>query len=385
MNKYAKTLVVFSIFLLPLFGQAACQNSLTRTIKPGMKGNDVKTLQKYLNENTDTQISKTGVNSKGRENGIYDAATQKAFRAFQTKNADIILKPAGLKKPNGVVGTGSRSLINKNICAKQNVPQITNMTDSEANAQIKLYEKRINDSLSKLNAMKIDLKNRKTTNSQSNLANIENKLNTFKSNGVSADEFARFASDQLNKSHPQGKTVILQGISPDIIKQGSKIYLFGDNFAKENKVYIGDRLFMVNMAKVGDRFVSVEIPKDFSPKQYDVYFENINGRSNKLSIAIGGSVLNIKSPQITSITPTIGNIGTEVVVTGTGFTKNNTILTTTNIFKNVVSNDSKTLKFIIQADKGLLGIDGKLMKTLPFNVIIRNENGDSNVVDFKLN
>jgi hypothetical protein len=91
-----------------------------------------------------------------------------------------------------------------------------------------------------------------------------------------------------------------------------------------------------------------------------------------------------KAPSITSISPTSGNIGVQVTITGEGFAKKNTVHTTSKSYYDVESVDGKTLKFKIEADKSLLGNSTKLMKQLPFTIFVRNEYGDTNVVSLKL-
>lgn len=386
MSKFVKVIVLSTLLIAPISSFAACQK-LTRTITPNMKGEDVKALQKYLNNNADTVIAKSGKNSKGNESGVYDLDTQKAFKKFQTLNSDKILKPAGLKAPNGIVGSASRNIINNSICPTTISPSInTNMSDKEAMAQIEAYNKKINESLKKIDNVMAAKKTKKTDISKEkakDLDNIQNKVDTLNKKSITPEEYARLISDEMNKTVKQ-TDITLHGIIPEDIRQGDTIYLFGDKLEKVNKIYFGNKVVIATKVQNNDRFVPVIVPVELQPGKYDIYYENVNGKSSKLNAQIRAKATSASNVQITSITPTSGNNGTEVTITGYGFSKSNTVLTTTRIFKNVPSVDGKTIKIKIEAETGMLDADKKILKALPFNIIVRNESGESNIVDFKI-
>ena len=72
-------------------------------LKLGMKGDDVKKLQQYLN-NKGFIVSKTGIGSKGKENTKFGQATKSALIRFQKAN--------GIKPASGVFGPITRWTIN---------------------------------------------------------------------------------------------------------------------------------------------------------------------------------------------------------------------------------------------------------------------------------
>ncbi|TSC86579.1 MAG: PE-PGRS family protein [Parcubacteria group bacterium Gr01-1014_8] len=89
--------------------ELSCDSYLTAFIRFGGKNDadQVMRLQKVLKD-----YEKADVN----ENGTYDAATLKAVHAFQTKYADEILTPWGIKSSTGYVYLTTRKKVNEIRC-----------------------------------------------------------------------------------------------------------------------------------------------------------------------------------------------------------------------------------------------------------------------------
>lgn len=83
-----------------------------RDLRPGDRGEDVKRLQKFLNEQGYTVASK-GNGSRGNETDVYGPALRRALARFQEAYADKILAPLDIKKGSGIFGTRTRSLVNE--------------------------------------------------------------------------------------------------------------------------------------------------------------------------------------------------------------------------------------------------------------------------------
>jgi peptidoglycan hydrolase-like protein with peptidoglycan-binding domain len=81
---------------------SACQGvTFTRTLKLGMRGDDVQCLQALLNVSPQT--------------GYFGPLTRSAVIKFQEDHADEILTPLGLIKGTGVVGPSTRAVLNRMI------------------------------------------------------------------------------------------------------------------------------------------------------------------------------------------------------------------------------------------------------------------------------
>ncbi|KKQ82295.1 MAG: S-layer domain protein [Parcubacteria group bacterium GW2011_GWF2_38_76] len=86
--------------------------TFTRNLSLGMTGEDVRELQKYLNNNG-FLVSETGVGSKGNESTYFGLKTKQALIRFQENNVDAILKPFNLTRGTGFFYASTRSFVNK--------------------------------------------------------------------------------------------------------------------------------------------------------------------------------------------------------------------------------------------------------------------------------
>ncbi len=86
--------------------------TFTRDLTLGSSGEDVKTLQKFLN-GKGFKITSTGAGSPGQETTYFGRATLNALIKFQEVNAKDLLTPAGLTKGTGFFGPSTRAFVEK--------------------------------------------------------------------------------------------------------------------------------------------------------------------------------------------------------------------------------------------------------------------------------
>ncbi|MBI2612393.1 Ig-like domain-containing protein [Candidatus Kaiserbacteria bacterium] len=95
-------------------GQAAVTSgTLTRAVKVGSSGDDVKLLQVVLNTDADTRIALSGAGSPGNETTLFGRLTLVAIQRFQVKHG--IVKPGG--EGYGNVGPKTRAKLNEILAA----------------------------------------------------------------------------------------------------------------------------------------------------------------------------------------------------------------------------------------------------------------------------
>lgn len=79
----------------------------------GSIGEEVRELQKFLNQNSRTQIAKSGPGSPGKETQYFGTLTHKAVKRFQQLFAKDILSSVGLSKATGLWGPSTRKKANE--------------------------------------------------------------------------------------------------------------------------------------------------------------------------------------------------------------------------------------------------------------------------------
>ena len=112
-------LLLLVILYIPVIVSASaipCPYAWTNNLKVGSRGEDVMSLQKFLNSYPDTSIADTGPGSAGNETYLFGGLTKKAVIKLQEKYASDILVPNGLTKGTGIVGAATRAKLNE-LCA----------------------------------------------------------------------------------------------------------------------------------------------------------------------------------------------------------------------------------------------------------------------------
>lgn len=99
----------------------SCPAIFSRNLRKGMKGNDVKNLQRLLNFSQFTQVATTGSGSMGNETDYFGSATMKAVVSFQNIFAQDVLSPYGLSAGTGIVGPATRAKLNS-LCENNTFP-----------------------------------------------------------------------------------------------------------------------------------------------------------------------------------------------------------------------------------------------------------------------
>ncbi|MDO8604103.1 MAG: IPT/TIG domain-containing protein [bacterium] len=105
-----KFLGIFFVAVL-VFPNVVFGATFTRTLSLGMRGDDVRALQVFLNTDSDTRVAESGVGSVGNETSYFGAGTKRGLVKFQEKYRAEILTPNGLPFGTGIFGPKTREKI----------------------------------------------------------------------------------------------------------------------------------------------------------------------------------------------------------------------------------------------------------------------------------
>ncbi len=303
---FALAIAIGAVFLSA--GHLGLANTFTRNLSLGMSGEDVKTLQAFLNKDPRTQIAISGVGSPGKETGYFGRLTSQAVARYQELHADTILTPAGLTKGSGYVGFNTRSVLETAITAKstENYTTLLSTTSPwQTNGPIST----------------LPIQNPKDVNT------------------------ASFAAGMGNLERPLMAFFSTYEISP-----GETLTITGGGFTNTNTITFDTKYgtpFTLTGTSSNGTTITLLIPKDTAIGKYTIWVSNERGKTEypkRLAVKKKGT----PPPVVTSITPSSGTYGTEVTVTGVGFTpEDNEILGALSIM-DLPSKDGVTLHFKIE-------------------------------------
>jgi len=246
------------MIILPLFAGAS---SLPRTLYLGMSGEDVRTLQVFLNSNPDTNIAEVGPGSPGNETSYFGFATKNAVMKFQKKYSNDVLKPIGLTEPTGILGP-----------------------------------------LSRIKISTLDQSSLKSSARAGTPTSFPEETSNF---------FSRFFVRELK----------LYALSRYGGVWGTEVKIAGQGFlSKENTVHLGPNYQIDNLSGINGVEISFTVPSSIPIGKYNVWVSNKNGSTYEASFGDFFSVTSATQPLpiIESIAPTsiaYGDLGkTEIVL-----------------------------------------------------------------------
>lgn len=312
-----------------------CVN-LSRVLSLKSKGADVKTLQRFLNSDTRTQIAAEGVESYGKETDLFSALTKNGVFAFQKLYAADVLRPAGLLKPTGVIGQLSAKKIRAltNCGSLDTAPTPTQVVGAPGLLGIRPSRGADGDD--------IVLSGTNFTGANTILfggkafgpyGSADGKSIVFTltslippgtwpvvirtSNGTSKPvDFTMLATSTI------GKLPHINYVTPSHGKPGVVVTLTGVGFTPTDNTIadIGNSGFVrsgITSADLG-RTIKLTIPTSIKSGVINMQLTNANGKSNARAFVVDAEPI-IPPPQITTINPPAAKQGANVTLVGQNF------------------------------------------------------------------
>jgi hypothetical protein len=321
----------FSIKIKSVQSQISTNFTFTKNLKLGDNNYDVLMLQKALNKNSDTRIAISGLGSPGQETGYFGGLTQKAVITFQNKYPTDILVPAGLFYGNGFVGPLTiKKLNSSNFSASTPVPIYTPPSNPIIQYQVSPSDR-----------IDIHVTDRKIDDIQQNIIqNINTAIAAHNSNPIGISD---------TTAQTLG-TVFLYSFSEQAALQGSTISISGDGFdtGPTNSIYFGTEYVIKNISASNSKGITFTVPPLPLGKYY-VVVKSSRGISNSAFFIIKNQ--NTPAVTVQQIIPNKVKYGSQITITGSGFTTTeNELYTTFGKIEHVNSSDGKTLTTIFKPE-----------------------------------
>lgn len=109
----------------------ASTNVFTRTLYMGMRGEDVRELQRFLNTDIETRVAGAGAGSTGNETDYFGPATKSALIKFQEKYRADVLTPLGLTSGTGILGAKTREKVSALLDSESIIEDVATLLKQE--------------------------------------------------------------------------------------------------------------------------------------------------------------------------------------------------------------------------------------------------------------
>jgi hypothetical protein len=342
-------------------------HTFTRSLRVGDSSEDVRELQKILNNVLDSKISNIGAGSPGQETMYFGRLTEQAVKRFQEKYTIEILFPSGLLNGTGVVGPQTLKKLNSlSLTTPISASSNQNMAKNNTSMDFIVRE-----------SEKIDIYSTDKT-----MQNTKDEITKRINSSLAARASALSISDIMDTTSGDVSTVIISKINPQIARKGSVVTIAGRGFDGSSTIYIGNNYIIRNPNRTAST-LSFSLP-DLPAGKYDVVVKTNRGLSNTIFLVVASNMVN--SVRIDSLSPQIVPFGSTVTITGSGFTsENNDIYTPLGKLGGISSSDGKTLSFTFRPE--IFTEMAKMSagsKTLPMQLYIVNGNGYTQAASFIL-
>ncbi|MHB1118374.1 MAG: IPT/TIG domain-containing protein [Minisyncoccota bacterium] len=270
--------LLFAILAMAPSFVFAATDIFARSLREGMRGEDVRALQVVLNTDPESRVAPFGAGSPGNETDYFGPATKQALIKFQEKYRTEVLTPVGLTAGTGFFGEKTRakaSLLHLHLNVSSLIPPAVVapvVVESTVPPVINFFSAYLGASGSALEITGEHFASRNSvffgafemkdvsSNGTSIKISVPNitpgvyAISVAHSKGKSAEDRV-FVITKKNVAAPKIESVV-----PDRVSRGGTIVLRGSGFAQDNFVRTGAGDLSATLNDDGS--LSVHIPED---------------------------------------------------------------------------------------------------------------------------
>jgi hypothetical protein len=308
------------------------------------------------------------------------------------------LVPAVVSATTGIIGKFMSSFINDYYCANPAASDVgtTGSTSSTNSSDAAANLKRLSDLRARSDALFAESNKQMAdirASAEQHLADSAASINQAKASFARFDKIQGVLTALSDPSYkfvpgvsggafgvadPLQVTMIL----PSLAKRGTRIGIVGSGFLEKNTLYVGTRAIAMEMPNADGTVAYAQLPADVPAGNTEVSVENTKGKSAPVPFVVTSE--QSAAPVISNFTPLSATIGGTVTLSGSNFLSKNDIYTSLGVISDVPSGDGKTITFTVSAPSALLDTSGKLVDSVPFTVLVGNDNGLSNSVQMNM-
>ena len=291
-------------------GPSVVAYTFSRNLSIGDKGEDVRILQKILNNDVRTRVAVSGDGSKGQETAYFGSLTAAAVTKFQELYASEVLAPVGLIQGTGYVGPSTRKKLSS--LGQIATPAFSSGQNTQNNGQ------------------NTGVSGQTTTNNGSNStisyggtnsSNSTNNLGVSSLPSISLAGATGFFISTANSA---------EGAPGEILT------INGNGFSSIGNTVRFDTQAVSGIPSITGSSLTFTIPGSIAKGAHVITVTNNTGETADGSIDFVVKNVGATSPVIYTVSPAVGDYGSQVTIYGSGFTDHtNRVLMGETVLQNV--------------------------------------------------
>lgn len=308
-----------------------------RNLTIGSRGEDVRELQKLLNNDPRTRIAEDGPGSLGQETTYFGPLTADAVTRFQELYAGDILSPVGLSEGTGYVGPSTLKKVGELLAVESDTTTTLDSVDTGtiADSALDVLENTTPSETTTTNSAADDVEI-VTTISSSFLDDTLVEINGGRE--IIDDLFpGRIPGTGTTRS----SSFFISRITDELVQPGDIVHIIGTGFSETgNSIRLGN-VVLTHPELVEEGVLSFVVP-DIAPGVYQMIVSNGTYDSHLINLVI--TVENPPGITIDNVTPGVISYLSRVTIFADNLTPTGNLAVVDGVeFRNLASPDGKSI------------------------------------------